>query len=809
MTSGRGTPPPAARPSACAAALLLALCTASAGQALGQLPRAEAPMRLLSSAPQQVSGGSVRIEIRANAAERARLELLLNGRIVMSPKPTPDGERLEGVIEGLVDGANRLELRHRERGTLQTLALLNHPITGPMFAGPKQEPFVCTVDTELGVEPRVDSDDPRYFAVRGPARNGAGRIIGYSRHCSAPSSTRYYYMPSGGKTAQDYKPMPADGSRPPDLARTTLGDGREVDFIVRYERGTINRFIYQYIMLAPLGEDPARPDTSLWNRRLIYHFQGGVGFGHHQGHIDLRAGAAEAIGKGYAVANSSGNRTSTHYDMVLGAETALMTKEGFIKRYGLPLYTLGLGGSGGAIQQYLYAQNQPGLLDAAIAQMSYPDMAGQIIHVADCDLLEYYMDAIDRKNRKWATTSNRSWLVGLHASDAAANLLLMFRSTLVSLGVQLNLAPGMTECRRSWSGLRAGVMNPTFDARDLRRRAAGRIDFASHWPALQFSHFGDVRNVYGVDAQGHPRSTWDNVGVQYGLQSLRDGKISVAEFLDLNLKIGGWKSPGQMVAEGFPYQGVGAAEQAKLQEDVDYFDPWGARNMLRWDPAMPERPAARSSGDTEAMRAMYRAGLIYRGEGLIPTIDWRPYLEPRLNMHNAHQSFAVRQRILQAQGDADHQLIWMTQTRASGPDFDQTPLALEVMDEWLARQRAHPERSPGANRPPRALDSCFDADGALMHAGATVWDGVIDKGKALGACAAAFPMYATSRIVAGAPLEGGIFKCALKSVDRALGDGSYGAAAASFSDAQRARLRAIFPDGVCDYSKPDQGRPER
>lgn len=37
----------------------------------------------------------------------------------------------------------------------------------------------------------------------------------------------------------------------------------------------------------------------------------------------------------------------------------------------------------------------------------------------------------------------------------------------------------------------------------------------------------------------------------------------------------------------------------------------------------------------------------------------------------------------------------------------------------------------------------------------------------------AFPMYGTSRIVAGGPVEGGIFKCALKPVDAALTDGTY------------------------------------
>jgi hypothetical protein len=59
--------------------------------------------------------------------------------------------------------------------------------------------------------------------------------------------------------------------------------------------------------------------------------------------------------------------------------------------------------------------------------------------------------------------------------------------------------------------------------------------------------------------------------------------------------------------------------------------------------------------------------------------------------------------------------------------------------------------------------------------------------------------------VAGAPLEGGIYRCALKTVDRALADGSYGAWRPDAG--QAALLKRIFPQGVCDYRRPDQARP--
>ena len=66
-------------------------------------------------------------------------------------------------------------------------------------------------------------------------------------------------------------------SRPP-----RAPDGRVVDYVVRRERGTIDRFIYSFAMLAPSARTRAT-DTSLWNRKLIYTFDGGVAIGHSQG----------------------------------------------------------------------------------------------------------------------------------------------------------------------------------------------------------------------------------------------------------------------------------------------------------------------------------------------------------------------------------------------------------------------------------------------------------------------------------------------------------------------------------------------
>ena len=69
--------------------------------------------------------------------------------------------------------------------------------------------------------------------------------------------------------------------------------------------------------------------------------------------------------------------------------------------------------------------------------------------------------------------------------------------------------------------------------------------------------------------------------------------------------------------------------------------------------------------------------------------------------------------------------------------------------------------------------------------GEDVWDGILDAGPA-GTCTQQFQVHRSPRIVAGGPIEGGIFQCALKSVAQAIADGDYGSW--SPSAAEQARL---------------------
>jgi hypothetical protein len=770
-------------------------------------------IEILSSDRDEVSGGDALVRVEFPGRRNARL--YLNGVDVTS-QLEPLGGDLVGVVQGFVQGDNWLWLKASPGAMWPRAALRvrNHPISGPIFSGPQQQPFVCTtarnglgqpfIDNQDGIGIRVAQED----ASGNYPRDGRGyptadaTIVGFSKNCAGNTRFQYQYRNTSG--AFQALPGGPSGPLPADIATTTTLDGHTVPYIVRWERGTINRFIYSVAMLAPTTEtDPTQPEDSLWNGRLVLSLEGGVAIGRTQGTNGTGAMLRhDVLRLGYAVITSTGLRTNTHYNLQLSGETALMVKEHFIEDHGVPLYTVGVGGSGGAIQQYVYAQNHPGLIDAAIPQYSYSDMITQTIHVGDCELLEHYFDKTDRLNPKWKDVLNRHAIQGLNASVSPAISAgeasgtwnpLYALYTLFGLNrpepipASPTAPPPLTECRRAWFGLTPLLLNPTFtNVQDIDKLAQGTA-------GVDWTHAGDLVNIYGRDAEGFGRSGWDNVGVQYGLEALKNGVITPAEFLDLNAKVGSWKEPGDMVVEGFPFVGAPSPET---------FDPWGSRNM-NLSPDGGVTPAARRRGSIGAIRAAYRNGMRFDGDLDIPVIDWRHYLEHQLDMHHSHQSFATRQRLQDRHND-ENQVIWFTDARPGAAVFDQTPEAFEVIDEWMENIRMHPWRSVARNKPPRAVDRCFDTLGNQIAAGDRVWDGILDA-KPPGACTRLFPIPSTSRRVAGGPFQGGIFKCGLQSVDHAISRRVYGSWIPS--SAERARLMQIFPEGVCDWRRDDQGRP--
>ncbi len=413
------------------------------------------------------------------------------------------------------------------------------PVT-PTYGGPLEYPYACRSERSRLGQPLPDNQDGAgtiVYALDGDG-NKTDEIVGYSKDCSVTTRVYYYYRQ---RESGDFLRLAADSS---DVDEIVI-NGETIPFIVRLETGTINRHIYLIAVLRGPDDTPEKPDLRYWNQRLIYQFRGGVGIGWRQGSNKpdlIPERRVTELEKGYAVAYSTANQTSNGYDIELAEDTVARVKRQFSARYGKPLHTIGIGGSGGAIQQYLIGQNRPGLLDAAVALYSYPDMITQTTPVMDCELLEYYFDVVDADNEKWQTWSQRSWIEGYNASDDVNNPYagLWALQTLANGG----WPRGQTECTQSWRNLTPQIANPRYTY--FASLFADDIVARTRW-----TYWGNLKRVYGTDAHGFARRTYDNVGVQYGLQALKQKRISLAEFINLNEQIGGWKPAASMQPERY------------------------------------------------------------------------------------------------------------------------------------------------------------------------------------------------------------------------------------------------------------------
>lgn len=657
----------------------------------------------------------------------------------------------------------------------------------PLYSDSLSYPLLCGKNKISGNQPEVDNT--QFWGVPVFAENEEGEftddVVGYSKDCLHRTTAQYFYLSQDDEKFYPLEKLSENGHQ----IRKILVSGREIDFVVRVESGTINRHFYAIAVLRGETESLSKPEGDFWNGRLIYQFRGGVGIGKRQGNLkpsDVLKRRKQQLLEGYAVVYSSANQTSNHYNMWLAEDTAVRVKKQFVALYGEPIYTVGIGGSGGAIQQYLLAQNNSELLDGLIPLYSYPDMVSQTIYVLDCEPLEYFFDVSDQGNPRWNSWKERVQVEGLSASEEVENVFAVLSKAASFLsGNFSNLTAnvnGASECVQSWRGLTPLINNPNY------------VHFSNHFSEpvrsqVQWTHWDDLSQFYGRDENGYAQTVWDNEGVQYGLEALREKHLTMAEFLRLNRSIGGWVTQGEMQREKFWFL-EGGIFPVELSV-------WSHQNLNLSESA--EYPAPRSQASLEAIAGIYRSGHVFLGHLDKPVLDVRHYLDDQLDMHHSSASFMTRARMQRAQGNADNHVVWM-----SHPDFDPVNHAFAVMDQWLIQMRLKPNASVAANRPKFAADACFDAAGDVIARGANVWDGEWN-GRPQGSCMSTYPNHKTSREIAGASIEGDVFKCQRQTVTAAISAGVYG-------DLDvwpyLEQLENVFPSGVCDYSLADAGRPE-
>jgi hypothetical protein len=168
-----------------------------------------------------------------------------------------------------------------------------------------------------------------------------------------------------------FKPYTPGMAAPADLATTTTDGGQTVPYIVRVERGTMNRGIYDLAVLV----DPTKPVAlqPTWNGKVQFVFGGGGS----QPRRQMRPATAwtddDALSRGWIVTNNSMTDASINNNRVVSAETVMMMKEHIVDRYGPVRFAVGKGNSGGSITAYVVSSFYPGLLDGALIYQSLLD----------------------------------------------------------------------------------------------------------------------------------------------------------------------------------------------------------------------------------------------------------------------------------------------------------------------------------------------------------------------------------------------------------------------------------------------------
>ena len=627
-------------------------------------------LRVLSSRPEMVTGGDalVRVELPAGVSP-SDVKLSVNATDATGKlKADASSRSLTGLVTGLALGSNTLTASAPKQSSTK-LTVVNHPITGPLFSGPQEQPFVCMTDT---------------FKLQG------GGTLGPALDATCSVSTRTDYV---------------------DIAHPQT----KAPMKVRIETGTINRGIYQIAVV-----------EGAWNGRLIYTFGGGCEPGwFQQGNETGGVTDPVMLSLGYAVASNSLNVQGNNCGDVSTAETMAMTKEHFIEAYGVPAFTIGWGSSGGSTQQHTIAENYPGLLDGLMTGRSFVDGTfASSTSSGEGRLFERYFDKLAPGQY---SDEQVMAVTGFPVPATIHNL--------------------------------SRVRAPRFSATEAcpeELAKAVRYDPASNPKGARCDLWDHSVNIYGRDPKtGFARRPLDNVGVQYGLGALNAGTITVAQFLDINEKIGGFDIDGSMVGE-------------------------------------------RMIADPSAIRAAYRTGRLNQaqgGLGDLPIIDYRTYYDdlPGGDVHMRFQTFTTDARLMKARGTTDNRVM-LTQDRQYG-DFrltsPQLREALSQMDQWLTALSKDTSNDRPIERIRRAkpsglVDACWTKDGQK----------IVEKQRYLaGKCHELYPSHSFPRAVAGAPITNDVIKCQLKPITAS----EY---KVTLSSDDMARLKKIFPSGVCDWSKP-------
>jgi hypothetical protein len=580
---------------------------------------------VLSNRADLVSGGDALVQVvLPDRVDPSSVRVSLNGNDVTSSFDVRPGGAYEGVVTGLADGPNDLVATMRN-GPPVHLTITNHPSGGPVFAGPQVQPWVCETFTTAPVFPAPTNDQ-----------------------CDAAATFTYSYMDTGTHAFQPYNP--SSPPLPAQIATTTTDQGVTVPYIVRSERGAMDRGLYDVSVLddpsaswAPWASQPG------WNHKVLYQFGGGTAPWHTNGRPQDDVTTLDyALSRGFMVANNNLNIRGDDGNDIVSAESLMMLKEHIAETYGSIRYTIGTGCSGGSIQQYVIAADYPGLLDGIQPNCSFQDSWTTANEVNDCHLLRHYFST-----------------AGLTAAQQAA--VMDVNDPGVCLAWDVSFAPVgipslVSNCHLQGTTFAGDVYDP------LNNPHGVRCDLQDYQSA-----------IWGFrPSDGFARSPFANVGVQYGLDALNAGTISPDQFVALN-------------------QGVGGT-------DIDLnFTPERAQPDL-----VAQSIAYRTGQVTNGVQLANVPIIDLRGsEHAFSALHIN-------DIHTDYHSYVMRARLDAANGGHGNQLIWTWEGALFNivPPPTVTLKSFQTMDAWLSTMESDHRQIPLSqkvldDKPATATDECF------------------------------------------------------------------------------------------------------
>jgi hypothetical protein len=425
----------------------------------------------------------------------------------------------------------------------------------------------------------------------------------------------------------------------------------------------------------------------------------------------------DALSRGFAVASHALDNAGHNCNIITQAESLIVTKELVAEHYGPIRYTIGSGCSGGSLVQQQVANAYPGVYQGILPQCSFTDAWSSAQQYEDYVLLRSYFENPAKQDPTVGALSPLL-ITKAYGHPNPVNPI-TFTEVIPNSGKPSRDCPGL---------------DPSVQYDATTRPQGVRCTLQDY-----------MVNVFGKRPDGKAHAAYDNVGIQYALTGLLDGTVTPAQFVDLNVKVGGYTPD--------------------LEPQAD-----------------------RTAAADIAMDRVYRSGAVNTGVNLdkVAIIDLRGP-DPGA-FHDVYRTYSMRERLIREHGTAENQVLWRGQVALLG-DTNYVTQGIRAMDSWLAVVEKDKRDIPLARK---ILDA---RKVAKVEARCTNGSGVELPASV---CDTTVQAYASPRIAAGAPVADDTLKCQLVPLKRT-------AYSVTFTDAQWAALQKVFPTGVCDYKKASVG----